>query len=157
AAERGELARQSEIYWQSIAACEELLEEIDWRPAQAQQLDERAGAKLARLEAELTQPAIRKLAAARKVMHEADRASRLEQAAQAARIVGRPAADFATTDLDGKRHALGDYAGKVLLLDFWHRSCGWCILAMPRLKQLAAELAMNDVVVLGISNDQEEA
>ena len=31
----------------------------------------------------------------------------------------KPAADFALRDTDGKTAALGQYRGKVLLLDFW--------------------------------------
>jgi hypothetical protein len=47
-------------------------------------------------------------------------------------IVHRPAPDFAWKDLDGRPHALKDYRGKVVVLDFWHRNCPWCLRAMPQ-------------------------
>ena len=63
-----------------------------------------------------------------------------EEADRRAKTIGKPAADWSTKDLAGRPHALADYHGKVLVLDFWYRGCGWCIRAMPQIKQLAARL-----------------
>src|SRR5262249_39958048 len=73
-----------------------------------------------------------------------------------AAIVGRPAADWATTDLAGKPHALKDYRGKVVILDFWHRTCFWCVRMMPQVKEIAAHFKGRPVVVLGVNTDAEE-
>ena len=51
----------------------------------------------------------------------------IKQAKGIAEMKGKPAADWKLDDLDGKSHALADYRGKVVLLDFWYRGCGWCI------------------------------
>ena len=35
----------------------------------------------------------------------------------------------------------GSDRGKVVVLDFWYRGCGWCIRAMPQMKQLADDFS----------------
>ena len=69
---------------------------------------------------------------------------------------GMPAADWKLDDLDGTSHALGDYRGKVVVLDFWYRGCGWCIRAMPQVQQLSEDFKNEPVAVLGMNNDQDE-
>lgn len=59
-------------------------------------------------------------------------------------------------DLDGRSHALSRYRGKVLVLDFWYRGCGWCMRAMPQVKKLAAHYRDQPVAVFGVNNDQDE-
>jgi thiol-disulfide isomerase/thioredoxin len=70
-------------------------------------------------------------------------------------MIGRPAEEFATTDLDEKPQALANYRGKVVLLDFWYRGCGWCILAMPQLRELAEHYRDRPVVLLGMNTDSK--
>jgi thiol-disulfide isomerase/thioredoxin len=71
-------------------------------------------------------------------------------------MLGKPAAEWATTDLDGKPCALKDYRGKVVIMDFWYRGCGWCVRAMPQMKQIAEHFKDKAVVVLGMNTDQDE-
>jgi peroxiredoxin len=59
-------------------------------------------------------------------------------------------------DLDGKAHALTDYKGKVVVLDFWYRGCGWCMRAMPQVNQLAEDFKGQPVAVLGMCTDRDE-
>jgi thiol-disulfide isomerase/thioredoxin len=59
-------------------------------------------------------------------------------------------------DLDGRSHSLAQYRGKVLVLDFWYRGCGWCMRAMPQVKKLAAHYRDQPVAVFGANNDQDE-
>ena len=70
-------------------------------------------------------------------------------------ILDKPAAPWDTKDLDGNPHALKDYLGKVVILDFWYRGCGWCVRAMPQVKEVAAHFADKPVVVLGMNTDAE--
>src|SRR5262249_3912049 len=71
-------------------------------------------------------------------------------------VIGKPSADWETTDLDGKPHALKDYRGKVVVMDFWYRGCGWCIRAMPQVNQLATDFRDEPVAILGMNTDEEE-
>ena len=71
--------------------------------------------------------------------------------------MGKPAADSELQGFDGKTHALAEYRGKVVVLDFWYRDCGWCIKAMPQLNALAERFEGRPVAVLGINEDLNEA
>jgi thiol-disulfide isomerase/thioredoxin len=71
-------------------------------------------------------------------------------------VVNKPAATWTTTDLDGHKHALEDYRGKVVALDFWYRGCGWCMRAMPQIKELADQFRGQPVVILGMNTDQQD-
>ncbi len=53
--------------------------------------------------------------------------------------------------------ATADYRGKVVVLDFWYRGCGWCMRAMPQVKQLAQQFKDQPVVILGMNNDDDLA
>jgi thiol-disulfide isomerase/thioredoxin len=77
-----------------------------------------------------------------------------EQLANRNAMIGRPAEDFKTTDLKDKPQALADYRGKVVVLDFWYRGCGWCMRAMPALEKVAEHYKDQPVVVLGMNTDQ---
>ncbi len=70
-------------------------------------------------------------------------------------MVGHPAPPFDLIDLDGKRHALADLRGQVVVLDFWYRGCGWCMRAMPQVKQLAHEYQGRPVAIFGMNNDPD--
>ncbi len=63
----------------------------------------------------------------------------LENAERFGKLIGKPSEDWKTTISTVHPRSLEDYRGKVVLLDFWYRGCGWCIRAMPQLKQLADE------------------
>ncbi len=71
-------------------------------------------------------------------------------------VLNKPAAEWETTDLDGHKHALADYRGKVVALDFWYRGCGWCMRAMPQIKALADEFHGQPVVILGMNTDRKD-
>jgi thiol-disulfide isomerase/thioredoxin len=79
------------------------------------------------------------------------------EAQQQATLLHAPATDWKTTDLKGNARALADFRGKVVVLDFWYRGCGWCMLAMPQVKEVAAHFAGRPVVVLGMSTDTPES
>jgi thiol-disulfide isomerase/thioredoxin len=83
------------------------------------------------------------------------RTSSEEESKDRKALLGQQAEEFKTTDLNDKPHALADYRGKVVVLDFWYRGCGWCIRAMPQLKEVADHYHDNQVVVLGMNTDDE--
>lgn len=59
-------------------------------------------------------------------------------------------------DAQGKEHSLSDYRGKVVVMDFWATWCGPCIAAMPVMQALHDKFQKDGVVVMGISNKEEE-
>jgi thiol-disulfide isomerase/thioredoxin len=79
-----------------------------------------------------------------------------KQAKDRAEVLNKPAADWQTKDLQGKAHGLKDYRGKVVLLDFWYRGCGWCMRAMPQVMELADDFKDQPVAVLGMNTDRDE-
>ena len=80
----------------------------------------------------------------------------VEEARVAAGLVGKPVADWQAQDLDGKAWSREGLKGKVVVMDFWFRGCGWCVYAMPHVKQLAADYKDRPVVVLGMNADRRE-
>jgi thiol-disulfide isomerase/thioredoxin len=71
-------------------------------------------------------------------------------------VLGKIAADWNTKDIDGASHSMEGYRGKVVVMDFWYRGCGWCIKAMPQIKELVEHYRDKPVVVLGMNTDREE-
>jgi thiol-disulfide isomerase/thioredoxin len=71
-------------------------------------------------------------------------------------VLNKAAADWSTEDIDGKKHSLAGYRGKVIVLDFWYRGCGWCIKAMPQIKEVVEHYQGKPVVVLGMNTDRDE-
>lgn len=80
-----------------------------------------------------------------------------DSARRRAEVLGKPAYEFDTEDLEGNPHKLSDFRGKVVILDFWYRGCGWCIRAMPQVKEVAEHYQGRPVVVLGMNTDQNQA
>jgi thiol-disulfide isomerase/thioredoxin len=58
---------------------------------------------------------------------------------------------FELKDLDGKPHALADYRGKVVLLNFWATWCPPCVREMPSLERLQQTLKDQPFVVLAVN------
>lgn len=58
--------------------------------------------------------------------------------------------------LDGKNEKLGDYQGKVVVLDFWATYCPPCIKGIPHLKQLQAKYNDKGFQVIGLHVGGEE-
>ena len=48
---------------------------------------------------------------------------------------GTVAPDFTLKDINGKDFKLSSLRGKYVLLDFWGSWCGWCIKALPNMKE----------------------
>lgn len=115
----------------------------------------KAEAKLKEIGGKLTLPWLRDTVDARLKQHGRDMEFAVSDAVEFAKLLDRPSKDWQTTDLDGKPSGLADYRGKVVVLDFWYRGCGWCIRAMPQMKQLTDDFAAQAVAILGINSDSD--
>lgn len=65
------------------------------------------------------------------------------------------APEFELKNNQGKLVKLSDFAGKVVLLDFWATWCTPCKGAMPWLNELAGKYRADGFEVVGISMDEE--
>ena len=72
-------------------------------------------------------------------------------------LLGKPAPDLGIQDLDGKLVAWADFAGKVVLVDFWATNCPPCLEEFPSLKQLHADYHKEGFEVVGISLDDDRS
>jgi len=69
--------------------------------------------------------------------------------------VGENIADLAGPGVDGSTVALADYAGKVVLIDFWATWCGPCVADMPNVLENYERYREQGFEVLAISLDDD--
>ena len=69
--------------------------------------------------------------------------------------LGEEVPDFTLRMDDGQPASLNDFRGKIVVLNFWASWCGPCVDELPSLKQFAQRYADKDVIVLGISLDED--
>ena len=67
---------------------------------------------------------------------------------------GAPAPGFELADLEGNPHRLSDFAGQVVVLNFWATWCPPCVDEMPSLQQLADRLGPEGLAVVAVSVDE---
>lgn len=69
--------------------------------------------------------------------------------------LGSLAPDFTLKNLEGKKVSLSDYRGKIVLVNFWATTCGFCDKEMPDLNEIDKE--NDDVVVLAVDVMESES
>ncbi len=68
--------------------------------------------------------------------------------------VGKPALTFTAKTMDDSEVTFpGDYAGRIVMLDFWATWCGPCIGEIPHMKEAYAEWHEKGFDILGVSFD----
>jgi cytochrome c biogenesis protein CcmG/thiol:disulfide interchange protein DsbE len=73
------------------------------------------------------------------------------------RQVGGPVPEIRVESLAGKALEIGDFRGKVVLLDVWASWCAPCKQELPMLDDIAKRLRPDGVEVVAVSIDQERA
>lgn len=68
---------------------------------------------------------------------------------------GVPAPDIAVNTLDGERLQLSQLRGRRVILDFWATWCPPCVKEIPHFIQLINETSRDDLVIVGISDEDE--
>ncbi len=72
---------------------------------------------------------------------------------EAAPARAQPAPDFVLNDLNGTGHRKADYAGRVLMVNFWASWCAPCLKEMPRLNAAYAARRDQGLAILGPAID----
>lgn len=67
----------------------------------------------------------------------------------------KPLPPFELADLDGETHALEDYEGRVLLINFWASWCAPCVRELPSLARLEQQLSKEPFALLAINLAEE--
>jgi thiol-disulfide isomerase/thioredoxin len=149
------LAKASDAYFAATSAYDKASE-----AAMRAESEEAAKAALTAAKADLQkardaidQPMLREQLDEQLAQHDRMASYAVEDATRRAGIVGKPAADWTLDGLDDKPHSLADYKGKVVVLDFWYRGCGWCVKAMPQMNELAEQFRDRPVAILGMNTD----
>jgi thiol-disulfide isomerase/thioredoxin len=150
-------APAADRYFAASKAYERATEEASKDAAKAMRLLADAKAALKLVRDTIDQPIFREQLDHQIAQHDGMVSYYADSAKRRADVVGKPAADWDLKGLDGKTHPLSGYRGKVVVLDFWYRGCGWCIKAMPQLNDLAEDFAGRPVAVLGMNTDRNEA
>ena len=150
-------APAADRYFAASKAYEQATEEASKDAAKADALLADAKTALKSARDAIDHPIFREQLDRQIAQHESMASYYADSAKRRADVLDKPAADWKLQGLDGKTHALAEYRGKVVVLDFWYRGCGWCIKAMPQLNALAEQFAGRPVAVLGMNTDRNEA
>jgi thiol-disulfide isomerase/thioredoxin len=71
-------------------------------------------------------------------------------------LAAKNVSKFSLHDMDGNKVRLSDYHGRVLVLNFWATWCGPCKEELPRLEQIAAGYANQNVAFVLASIDEQK-
>lgn len=133
------------------------ISELPANPELAAQANQRAADDLLAASKTMNDPFLAKTLEEDHRIHGIMTKSRLKFAAEWKQMEGKPAPPFTLPTLDDQKISLTDLRGKVVVLDFWFRACGPCMVAMPDVQQLADDFKGRPVVFLGMNIDENPA
>ncbi|MEI6504014.1 MAG: TlpA disulfide reductase family protein [Armatimonadota bacterium] len=76
--------------------------------------------------------------------------------AESGENVAKPAPSFTATDIDGQTHSLGDYGGKILVIDFWATYCKPCVKKLREYESLYQMYKGRNVNFIALSMDESD-
>jgi thiol-disulfide isomerase/thioredoxin len=149
------LARDYAIYTEAVKQYGAQMKGADEQADKAQQIIDAAKATLTAAAAKVQRAEVKQEFKTKLEEHDRYANYSIESAKKLAEVLNKPAAEWAAKDLDGKPIALKDLRGKVVVMDFWYRGCGWCMYAMPQVKRLSNDFKDKGVAVLGMNTDRD--
>jgi thiol-disulfide isomerase/thioredoxin len=155
AAWTGQFGREAVIYFDAVESYDAATERAGRDIKACQPLLAEAKTHLEEARATLTTPVFHHAIGTKLNGHDRTAKHIAEEAARRARFLDKPAAEWEAKDLDGTAHRLVDYRGRVVILDFWYRGCGWCMHAMPQVNRVAETFRDQPVAVLGMTIDED--
>jgi thiol-disulfide isomerase/thioredoxin len=72
-------------------------------------------------------------------------------------LAGKPAPEFAITDIQGKPLTLAAFQGRTVLLDFWTTWCPPCRADAPALDKLYRKYGERELMIIGVSVGEDRA
>ena len=72
-------------------------------------------------------------------------------------VLGQKRAEFTLPDLEGKQHSIGEWDGKVILLNFWATWCPPCRREIPAFIELQDTYGKQGFQVIGVAIDEKDA
>jgi thiol-disulfide isomerase/thioredoxin len=66
-----------------------------------------------------------------------------------------PASEIRFVTADGRPHSLAEYAGRLVLVNFWATWCAPCVAELPSLERLQAKRGGERFAVLALSEDRQ--
>jgi thiol-disulfide isomerase/thioredoxin len=147
---------QMNLCFESIEAYRQLYHNISKSGAAAETLLNKARTVLTDARAKVTIPEAIAAIDDQLKNHNQFAKYQIDEAKKVAAVLGHSAPAWEVKDLNGRTHTLDQYRGKVLVLDFWYRGCGWCMRAMPQVKEVAMHYQGRPVAVFGMNNDRKE-
>lgn len=78
-------------------------------------------------------------------------------AVEVAPELGKRAPDFTLPTLDGKQLSLGQFRGKMVMVNFWMTSCSACATEMPYIQAVFDKWSRDDLEILAISVGEQAA
>lgn len=70
-------------------------------------------------------------------------------------VLGQKLPDLQFVNLDGEKDGTGNYAGKVLLIDFWTTWCGPCKASLPHIAKMTEDLSDSRFQMISIACDED--
>jgi len=70
---------------------------------------------------------------------------------------GEPLPDFILRDLQGQKHQLSNFKGKVVMVNFWATYCTPCVKEMPSIQRLNSRLKDTQFQILAIDVAEDRA
>jgi thiol-disulfide isomerase/thioredoxin len=148
------LARDYATYTQAVKAYDAQMKTLLEHPDKAQETIDAAQHTLTAAAGQVQHPDVKQEFKDKLEEHEMYAKYSIEQAKRLAEVLNKPAPDWSAKDLNDHPVSAQSLRGKVVVMDFWYRGCGWCMYAMPEVKRLANDFKDKGVVVLGMNTDE---